>query len=299
MSAPAAPAPEVTPQEKHEAALWALEKAIHRKADPADLAELARLASELAVVSQNVKVDVPRILSLWADLAPLYPFMRNKDHWKAPPANVELSVNLWESLQLKYHPARKGHPGGYTVGFGWSMAQHEKAAAAVVARVVKAAAEAAAEAAPVAPVAPVPSVSAYFDKSGRYPTGVAEVAVMLAEDAQRTGKTCAVMFGKVELSCAPGETAAHVVMNWHIDTEGRRDLAHERELTDVQTKLDAALAELEELKAAAAPEAAPEAADVQHVRALALATLDDMDALERAAKVVRQRLGHLVLLRPA
>lgn len=291
MSAPAAPAPEATPQEKHEAALWALERAIHRKADPADLAELARLASELAVVSQNVRVDVPRILSLWADLALRFPFMGSKDHWKAPPANVELSVNLWESLQLHYHPARDGRPERHTVGFGWSIAQHEKAVAAVAAR-------AAAPAPAPAPVA-VPSVSAYSDKSGRYPMSVAEAADMLAADAQRTGKTCAVMFGQHELSCAPGETAAHVVMVWHIEKEGRRDLRYAREMTDVQAKLDAALAELEGLKTAAAPEAAPEAADVQHVRALALVALDELDALDRAAKAVRQRLGHLVLLRPA
>ncbi len=40
-----------TPQTRHEDALWALELAIHR--DKADLAELARLASELAVATQS------------------------------------------------------------------------------------------------------------------------------------------------------------------------------------------------------------------------------------------------------
>lgn len=150
-----------------------------------------------------------------------------------------------------------------------------------------------------------PTLDAYLKATGRADLiirHVADAAELLATDAQRTGKPCAVTFALAELSCAPGETASHALMQWYIEKEGQRDLAreaeHEKELAELRAELAKARAELEALKAEAGPEAAPEAADVQHVRTLALVALDDMDALERAAKTVRHRLGNLVLLRP-
>lgn len=304
--------PAQPPQKRHEDALWALELAIQRKAD---LPLLARLASELAVVSQSaVKVDVPRILSLWNDLAPRFSYMRDQHRWNKPANDVELSLNLWEALKLTCHPARDGRPETHTVGFEWSMDQYKKAVATVIAAAVKAekatpavsAALAAASAAPPPPEA-APTLDAYLRATGRAGLTiqhVADAAELLAADAQRTGKTCVVMFARVGLSCDPGETAAHALMRWSIGKEERRDAAreaeHEKELAGLRAELAQARAELAQARAelTALTAGGSEAADVQPVRALALAALDDVDALERAAKAVRQRLGDLVLLRP-